>query len=507
MALENQLARALNTIRNSILETIGQTPIVRINSLAPEGVALYVKLEAFNPMGSVKDRMALSTIEAAEASGDLKPGQTVIEATSGNTGIGLAMVCAVKGHPLVLTMAESFSIERRKILRFLGAKVVLTPAEEKGSGMLAKAVELAQAHDWFLVRQFENEANADAHTRTTAVEILEAFQDRPLHYFVTGFGTGGTLKGTSRVLRERSPETRIVVCEPDNSQLLGSGIPQQRREDGSPAASHPNFRPHLMQGWSPDFIPKLTQDALDAGMVDQVMPVDGNEALRLTRELARKEGIFCGTSSGATFAGALNVAKSAAPGSNIVCMLPDTGERYLSTPLFEDIPEEMTDAELDISRSTPGCRFDRKAAPAAKHKPEARPDIDAEAAAFVEQAIHHAKQPVAFFALEWCEFCWSVRKLFAKLEIPYQAFDLDSVAYQEHNRGGKIRAVLLDKLGTPTIPQIFIGGQHVGGATDLFAALKSGKLAELLEVSGITMAETEAGFVPESMLPGWLHKR
>lgn len=497
----------MNTIRNTILETIGQTPIIRINKLAPEGVGLYVKVEAFNPMGSVKDRMALSTIEAAEASGDLKPGQTVIEATSGNTGIGLAMVCAVKGYPLVLTMAESFSIERRKILRFLGAKVVLTPAEEKGSGMLAKAVELAQAHDWFLVRQFENEANADAHTRTTAVEILEAFQDLPLHYFVTGFGTGGTLKGTSRVFRERSPDTRIVVCEPDNAQLLGSGIAQQRRQDGSPAASHPNFRPHLMQGWSPDFIPKLTQDALDAGVVDQVMPVDGNDALRLTRELAQKEGIFCGTSSGATFAGALNVAKSAAPGSNILCMLPDTGERYLSTPLFEDIPEEMTEAELDISRSTPGYRFDRKAAPAAKPKPEAPADIEAEAAKFVEQAIHDAQQPVAFFALEWCEFCWSVRKLFAKLEIPYQAFDLDSVAFQEGNRGGKIRAVLLDKLGTPTIPQVFIGGKHVGGATDLFAALKSGKLAQLLEENGITMAETEAGFEPESMLPGWLHKR
>ncbi len=211
-----------------ILAAIGNTPIVRINKLAPVHVNLFVKVESFNPMGSVKDRMALATIEAAEASGELQPGQTVIEATSGNTGIGLAMVCAVKGYPLVVTMAESFSLERRKILRFLGAKVVLTPAELKGSGMLAKAVELANEHGWFLVRQFENEANANAHTRTTAEEILAAFPNEQLAYFVTGFGTGGTLKGTSRLLRQRSPATKIIVCEPDNAQLLGCGIPQAR---------------------------------------------------------------------------------------------------------------------------------------------------------------------------------------------------------------------------------------------------------------------------------------
>jgi cysteine synthase A len=489
-----------------ILQTIGRTPVIRINKLAPENINLFVKVEAFNPMGSVKDRMALSTIEAAEASGELRPGQTVIEATSGNTGIGLAMVCAVKGYPLVLTMAESFSIERRKILRFLGAKVVLTPAEDKGSGMLTKAVELARTHDWFLVRQFENEANADAHTRTTAVEILDTFGDQGLDYFVTGFGTGGTLKGTSRVLREKSPDTRIIVCEPDNSALLGSGIPQERDADGTPSASHPNFRPHLMQGWSPDFIPKLTEDAVNSGVIDEIMPVDGNEALRFARELACKEGIFCGTSSGATFAGALTVASKAAPGSNILCMLPDTGERYLSTPLFEDISEEMTPEELEISCSTPNHRFDVRdgAAPAEEEGP---PEIDAEAAEFVEKAVNDAANPVAFFALEWCEFCWSVRKLFAKLEIPYQAFDLDSVAYQEGDRGGKIRAVLKDRLGTPTIPQIFIGGEYVGGATDLFSALKDGKLAELLDKNGLGMATTEEGFEPESMLPGWLHKR
>ena len=233
-------------IHDSILNTVGNTPVIRINRLAPEGVEMYVKVEAFNPLGSVKDRLALGIIEDAERRGALKPGQTVVEATSGNTGIALAMVCAVKGYPLVLTMAESFSIERRKILRFLGARVVLTPAELKGSGMLAKAEELAQTHGWFLVRQFENEANADVHTHTTAMEILEVFGEDGLDYFVTGFGTGGTLKGTSRALKERSPHTKIMVCEPDNSQLLGSGIAQERNPDGSPKDSHPNFRPHLM---------------------------------------------------------------------------------------------------------------------------------------------------------------------------------------------------------------------------------------------------------------------
>ncbi|MDH4005866.1 MAG: pyridoxal-phosphate dependent enzyme, partial [Gammaproteobacteria bacterium] len=218
---------------NNILETVGGTPIVRLNRIAPEHVNLYVKIESFNPMGSVKDRLALSVIEDAEQSGTLSPGQTVIEATSGNTGIGLAMVCACKGYPLVVTMAESFSVERRKLMRFLGARVVLTPAALKGSGMLAKAVELAEEHGWFLVRQFENEANANAHSRTTAPEILEAFSDRKLDYWVTGYGTGGTLKGVSRVLREASPDTRVIVCEPDNSPILGSGIPQERLDDGA----------------------------------------------------------------------------------------------------------------------------------------------------------------------------------------------------------------------------------------------------------------------------------
>ena len=495
----------------NVLFAIGDTPVIRINKLAPADVNVYVKVESFNPMSSVKDRMALSTIEAAEASGALRPGQTVIEATSGNTGIGLAMVCAVKGYPLVVTMAESFSIERRKILRFLGARVVLTPAELKGSGMLAKAVELAQAHGWFLVRQFENEANADAHTRTTAVEILDTFEGDRLDYFVTGFGTGGTLKGTSRVLKQKSPATKIVVCEPDNSQLLGSGIAQQREADGSPAASHPSFRPHLVQGWSPDFIPKLTEDAIEAGLVDQIVPTDGKKALHYTRQLAQKEGIFCGISGGATFTAAMEIAASAPAGSNILCMLPDTGERYLSTPLFDDIVAEMSEDEWAVSRSTPNYRFDAattgKPAPSAAAAKDSPTGLDQTAVEFFERTIAGKEYPVVLFALEWCEFCWAVRKLFARLEVPYRAIDLDSVAYQENDLGGKIRAVLLDRLGSPTIPQIFIAGQHIGGATDMFEFYRNGGLEERLSALGVGIREMPESFEPASLLPGWLHKR
>ena len=258
---------------DSILETVGNTPAVRINNLAPEGVNLYAKLEAFNPLGSVKDRLALGVIEDAERRGLLKPGQTVIEATSGNTGIGLAMVCAQKGYPLVIVMAEAFSVERRKLMRFLGAKVVLTPAAERGMGMLKKVNELAAKHGWFVCNQFDNEANADFHSRTTAREILADFADTGLDYWVTGAGTGGTLKGVSRVLKAESPKTQIILCEPDNAQVLGSGIGQLRGVDGKPLESHPTARPHPMQGWSPDFIPKLTEDALKASHADRIVAV------------------------------------------------------------------------------------------------------------------------------------------------------------------------------------------------------------------------------------------
>ena len=342
---------------DSILGTVGNTPIVRINKLAPPGVNLFVKVEAFNPLGSVKDRLALGVIEDAEKRGALKPGQTVIEATSGNTGIGLAMVCAQKGYPLVVTMAESFSIERRRLMRFLGAKVVLTPAAERGTGMVKKAVELAETHGWFLTRQFENEANADMHSRTTAREIIDAFAGERLDYWVTGFGTGGTLKGVGRVLAKERPETKVVVCEPADAPMLTSGTKQQRNPDGSPVGSHPAWKPHPLQGWSPDFIPKLTGDAADMGVIDRVVTVAGPDAMRWSRELAQKEGIFVGTSSGGTFAGALQVCNDASRGATVLCMLPDTGERYLSTPLFADIPADMTEEELKISSSTPSARL------------------------------------------------------------------------------------------------------------------------------------------------------
>lgn len=341
----------------NILETVGNTPVVKINKLAPSGVNLYVKIEAFNPLGSVKDRLALGVIEDAERRGALKPGQTVIEATSGNTGIGLAMVCAQKGYPLVVTMAETFSVERRKLMRFLGAKVVLTPAAERGMGMVNKAVELAQTHGWFLTRQFENEANPDMHSRTTAREIIADFAGEPLDYWVTGFGTGGTLKGVARVLAKERPETKIVVCEPADAPMLASGAPQARKPDGSPAAAHAAWKPHPMQGWSPDFIPKLTGDAVDMKVIHRIIAIPGADAMRYSKELAQKEGIFVGITAGGTFAGALQVCNEAGPGATVLAMLPDTGERYLSTPLFADIPVDMTEEEMSISRSTPGSQF------------------------------------------------------------------------------------------------------------------------------------------------------
>ena len=372
--------------------------------------------------------------------------------------------------------------------------------------MLAKAGELAETHGWFLARQFENEANADVHSRTTAPEILEDFADVGLDYWVTGFGTGGTLKGVARVLKERSPQTQVVVCEPDNSQLLGSGISQARDAQGQPAGSHPNFRPHLMQGWSPDFIPKLTEDAVAAQLVDQVVPVSGADALRCAKELATREGIFTGISGGATFAGALQVAASAPAGSTILCMLPDTGERYLSTVLFEDVPAAMTDEEQALSRSTPSARFDAPPPPPPKGEQPAAVAATPEAEAFVAEVTASAEEPLVMFALEWCEFCWSVRKLFAAANIPYRAVDLDSVAYQQDNLGGQIRVVLKERTGWETIPQIFIGGEFIGGATDAFDLFREGKLQALLKNNAVAFDESFERD-PYSFLPTWLHPR
>ena len=308
-----------SVIYDSILGTIGRTPIVRINRLAPQHVTMYVKCEFFNPLSSVKDRLAIAIIEDAERSGALKPGQTVVEATSGNTGIALAMVCAAKGHPFVATMAESFSIERRKIMRMLGARVILTPAAERGTGMIRKAEALAARHGWFLARQFENPANPAYHRSTTGPEILSDFAGKRLDFFVSGWGTGGTLTGAGQMIRLARPEVKIIATEPEGAAML-SGKP---------------WAPHKIQGWTPDLLPAV----LDREVPHRIVPVADTEAIEAARALARQEGIFCGISSGGTFAAAVKVAREAQQGSVILAMLPDTGERYLSTPLFEGIAE------------------------------------------------------------------------------------------------------------------------------------------------------------------------
>lgn len=339
---------------DSILDTIGNTPCVQVKKMVPDNVRLYVKAEFFNPAGSVKDRLAISIIEEAERNGQLVPGQTVVEATSGNTGVGLAMVCAAKGYPFVATMPTSVSIERRKLMRFLGAQVILTPKEDKAMGCYHKAVELADANGWFLARQFETDANAKIHQNTTAQEIMADFAGDRLDYWVTGYGTGGTFSGVAKVLREARPETKIILSEPVNAQLIDSGVSQERGADGSPAQSHPAFEPHMIQGWTPDFIPAVLQDSIDQKRFDKLVPIDGQDGIEASKMLAQKEGIFTGISGGSTFAVALDIAQSAEPGTVILCMLPDTGERYLSSPLFEGVGEDMNEEETALSLSTPG---------------------------------------------------------------------------------------------------------------------------------------------------------
>ena len=310
-------------IYNNILETIGNTPIVRINKMGPKNQKIFVKCESFNPLSSVKDRLAIAIINDAEESGKLKPGQTVIEATSGNTGIALAMVCAAKGYPFVATMVETFSIERRRIMKALGAKVILTPAAERGSGMVKRAEELAKEHGWFLAKQFENPANPEYHRNTTAPEILRAFAGRNLDYFVSGWGTGGTITGTGEVLKSARPKIKIVGTEPENAALLSGN----------------DWQPHKIQGWTPDFIPKV----LNTNVTDEVILVSDEDSMATAKELAQKEGIFCGISAGATMKAALICAEKAPVNSSFCVILPDTGERYLSSPLFEGISEESDD--------------------------------------------------------------------------------------------------------------------------------------------------------------------
>ena len=314
-------------IHRTITDTIGRTPIVRINRLAPAAVEMYVKVESFNPGGSVKDRLALASINDAEQSGALKPGQTVIEATSGNTGVALAMVCAARGYPFVAVMSDSFSIERRKLMRAYGSKVILTPAAGRGSGMVKKAQGLAEKHGWFLARQFENPANPAYHRNTTAAEILQDFAGRRLDHFVTGWGTGGTLTGVGEMLKLARPEVRIITTEPAGASLLAGN----------------EWQPHKIQGWTPDFLPAV----LNRSVFDDNIPVDDILARDTARQLASQEGIFVGISSGATFAAALKVAEQAKPGDVVLAMLPDTGERYLSTILFEGVNEGSDDEWLN----------------------------------------------------------------------------------------------------------------------------------------------------------------
>ena len=317
---------------DSITETVGDTPSVRLNRIAPSHVTMYVKVESFNPLASVKDRLALNIIEAAEREGRLQPGQTVVEA-------------------LVITMVETFSIERRRLMRMLGAKVVLTPKEEKGTGMVQKARQLADQNGWFFAQQFESAANADIHESTTGQEIVADFEGARLDYWVTGYGTGGTVTGVARVLKTARPDCKIILSEPHNAALLGSGLEQARLEDGSPKESHPAWQPHMIQGWTPDFIPQVLQESVDQQHFDQVLPVNGEDGMRWAARLAAEEGILTGISGGSTLATAMEVAENALEGSVFLVMLPDTGERYLSTPLFESIPAEMSEEEQALADS------------------------------------------------------------------------------------------------------------------------------------------------------------
>ena len=339
---------------------VGNTPVVKISDkLAPEGVEVYAKCEYFNPLSSVKDRLAVAIIEEAEASGALKPGMTVVEATSGNTGIAVAMVCAQRGYDCVICMAEPFSVERRRLMRMLGAKVIVTPKAGKGTGMVRKAEELCAKHGWFLCHQFENEANWKFHEATTGPEIVNDFAaaGKTLTHWVTGYGTGGTFHGAGKALKDALPDVKIVLAEPEAAGLLASGTPTPRNADGSPAESHPAFAAHPIQGWTPDFIPKVLDDAPMDALMDELFPIPGDAAVATAKALAAKEGLLTGISGGGTMYAALETAKNAPKGSVILAMLPDTGERYLSTPLFADIPADMNDEELSIAKSTPSFQL------------------------------------------------------------------------------------------------------------------------------------------------------
>ncbi|CAG9460050.1 unnamed protein product [Pedinophyceae sp. YPF-701] len=486
-----------------ITELIGNTPVVKLKKLSPEGREVFVKLENQNPGGSVKDRLALGVIKDAIAKGELKPGQTVVEATSGNTGIGLALVCAEYGHPLVVTMAEIFSIERRKLMRAMGAKVVLTPAYARAAGMVDKATELAEKHGWFLTRQFFNDANWKYHYDTTGVEICDMFEKDGLDYFLAGWGTGGTIRGCAKRIKERMPATKVVASEPENAALLSSGIKSEW--DGEQLrAPHPTFMPHPLQGWVPDFIPPVVEGARSEGLIDMVRTVKGAAAIEYAKLLAQQEGIFSGISGGGNVACAIELAKASPPGTRVLTVIPDTGERYLSTPLCSDIPEGMTDEEKAISESTPLAVFGKpppppKPAAAAAAAAAAPDDPSYDAAAFCREAA--ASAPLVIFSLEWCEFCWSVKNFLKAVGVEYKAVNLDSVENKPHFKQN--RAALKELANSGTVPQIFIGGQVVeGGCTGTLDSYTTGEMQERLGKLGVAVHKVD-GIDPRSFLPQW----
>lgn len=345
-------------VYKDVTEVVGNTPCVEINKrLCPPGRTIYAKCEFFNPLSSIKDRLALAVIEDGEKQGLLKEGSTVIEATSGNTGIAVAMMCAQRGYKCVICMAEPFSIERRKLMRFLGAKVIITPKAGKGTGMVKKAKELADTHGWFLCRQFENEANPAFHEATTGPEILSDFRGQRLDYFVLGYGTGGTYSGAGKAIKKARPNVKICLAEPEAAGLLKSGVPTDRNDDGSAKDSHPAFKAHPIQGWTPDFIPEIVEKATKMTPYDEFIAVPGPGAIETSQQLAKTQGIFTGISGGASMYAAIEMAKKAPEGSVLVAILADTGERYLSTPLFESIQADMNAEEVKISKSTPSFQL------------------------------------------------------------------------------------------------------------------------------------------------------
>jgi len=461
--------------------------------MAPEGVNVYVKCEAFNPMGSVKDRLALGCIEWAEKNGHLKPGQTVVECTSGNTGIGLAMVCNAKGYPFVCVMAESFSIERRKLMRFLGARVILTNPAHKGSGMVIKTKELAEKHGWFWPNQFDNEANAYVHEITTGPELLEAMGDEKLDHLFLAYGTGGTLNGVSKVMKSRSPHTKIHCVEPDNAPMLYSQIeteyPTGEGELSSFKDPHPVWRPHLLQGWAPDWIPSLVDKA--RSRIDEVCHVGGDVAMATSKTLAQKEGIFTGTSGGGILASALKHAETCSPGTSIIAMLPDTGERYLSTPLFDGIGADMTEEEKEIAASTPSS----------PPPPVPLPSSTDESVAFVKGNI--AKNKIVIWSLEYCEFCWTITNFFDTIGVPYTQINIDAFQYAKDNMGNKYRAALTDLTECATFPQCFIDGEFIGGAADACIKWRKKELQPVFDKAGIKYSHEYEGD-PFEFLPKWM---